>query len=362
MRGASRERNHDPMAPLEMTPELQALITRGEERGCVELSEVSELGEALGLDDDAVAALYGVIEEQGIELHDNCGHEAPGPVVVNGHFAENTTDALQLWLNEVRRFPLLTAEQERALAKRVEDGDPEAKERMIRSNLRLVVSIARKYQNQDMALLDLIQEGIIGLIRAVEKFDWRRGYKFSTYATWWIRQAVQRGLANRARVIRLPVHVVQRETKVVKAERELVTRLERDPTDEEVAEATGLPVKQVIEVRRAPRVVVSLDKPVGDDSDDTMGQVFLRDEGPSAEDELHVSLRDDALRRAVDELPERDRRVIQLRYGMTGDDPMTLDAIGKMLGLTRERVRQIEAEALHHLAEVREVAAYREAA
>jgi RNA polymerase primary sigma factor len=356
------KRDHTAMSTFDMHPEVRSLIVRGEDRGCLDLSEVSEIGEALSLDDEAVAALYTAIEERGIELHDNCGHEAPGPTVVNGHFAEATTDALQLLLNEVRRYPLLTAAEEQALAKRVEAGDEAAKERMIRSNLRLVVSIARKYQNQDMALLDLIQEGIIGLIRAVEKFDWRRGYKFSTYATWWIRQAVQRGLANKARVIRLPVHVVQRETKVVKAERELVTRLERDPTDEEIAEATGLPLKQVIEVRHAPRAVLSLDRPTGDEGGESVGQVFLRDEAPPPEEELHVSLRDEALRRAVGELCPRDQQVIELRYGLTGDDPMTLEAIGKRLGITRERVRQIETEALHHLAEVREVAAYREAA
>jgi RNA polymerase primary sigma factor len=350
------------MATTGAHPEFEALLTRGEQRGCLELSEIAEAGEALGLDDEAVSALYAVIEERGIELHDNCGHEAPGPTVVNGDFAEATTDALQLMLNEVRRYPLLSAAEERALAKRVEAGDERAKERMVHSNLRLVVSIARKYQNQDMPLLDLIQEGIIGLIRAVEKFDWRRGYKFSTYATWWIRQAVQRGLANKSRIIRLPVHVVQRETKVVKAERELVTRLERDPTDEEVADATGLPIKQVREVRHAPRAVMSLDRPMGDEGGETVGQVFLRDEAPPMEEDLHVSLRDDALRRAIRELPPRDQTVIELRYGMTGGEPMTLDAIGKRLGITRERVRQIETEALHHLAEVREVAAYREAA
>jgi RNA polymerase primary sigma factor len=350
------------MTTIETSPVLRALIDRGEERGCLDLSEVADIGQSLDLDDEALAALYAQIDERGIELHDNCGHAAPTPMVVNGDVAGATTDALQLWLNEIRRYPLLTASQEVALAKRVEAGDAEAKERMIRSNLRLVVSIAKKYQNQGLSLLDLIQEGIIGLIRAVEKFDWRRGYKFSTYATWWIRQAVQRGLANKARTIRLPVHVVQRETKVVRAERHLVTELGRDPTDEEVAEATGLPLKQVSEVRHAPRAVTSLDRPVGEEEEETIGQVFIRAEVPEPEEELHVSLRDEALRRAVDELPERDREVIRLRYGLAGEEPMTLDAIGKRLELTRERVRQIEAEALHHLASVREVAAYREAA
>ena len=341
---------------------ISRLLARGEEEGCLPLSEVESLARDLDLDEDEVAALYEEIDARGIRLRDDCGQAAPSATYVNGDVADATTDALQLWLNEVRRYPLLTKEEEIELSKRIEAGDREAKERMIRSNLRLVISIAKNYQNQGLSLLDLIQEGIIGLIRAVEKFDWRRGYKFSTYATWWIRQAVQRGLANKARVIRLPVHVVQREQKVARAEREFVNREGRDPTDEELAAATGLPVTQVAEVRRAPRAVTSLDRPIGEEEDESVGEIFLRAETPEPAEELYVSLRDDALRRAVEELPEREREIIRLRYGLGDEEPMTLDKIAQRFGLTRERIRQIEAEALNHLATVREVAAYREAA
>src|SRR3712207_3037324 len=200
-----------------------------------------------------------IFDERGIELTDDCGRNVEDSTYVNGDLATTTTDALQLFLNEAGRYPLLTAEQEVELAKRIERGDKEAKDLMINSNLRLVVSIAKKYQGHGLSLLDLIQEGIIGLIRGVEKFDWRRGYKFSTYATWWIRQAVQRGVANKSRTIRLPVHIVEREQKIARAERELTLKLERAPTDEEVAKTAKLPLKHVKEVRAAARAVTSLD-------------------------------------------------------------------------------------------------------
>jgi RNA polymerase primary sigma factor len=263
-------------------------------------------------------------------------------------------------MNEVGRYPLLTAKEEVELAKRIERGDREAKERMINSNLRLVVSIAKKYQGHGLSLLDLIQEGIIGLIRAVEKFDWRRGYKFSTYATWWIRQAVQRGVANKAREIRIPVHIVEREQKIGRAERELTPKLGRPPTDDEVAEAAKLPLKQVREVREAARAVTSLDRPMAD-SETSLGELMAgEDAGP--EEEVTVSLDMDVLRRAVSQLPERERNVVKLRYGLNGDiEPKSLEEIGRRLGITRERVRQIEAEALERLAVQREIEALRAA-
>jgi RNA polymerase primary sigma factor len=267
-----------------------------------------------------------------------------------------TTDSLQQFLNEAGRYPLLTAAEEVELAKRIERGDMVAKERMITSNLRLVVSIARRYQTQGITLGDLIQEGVIGLIRATEKFDWRRGFKFSTYATWWIRQAVQRGVANKARTIRIPVHVVEREQKVARTERELFARLGHLPSEEEIAVHAKLPLQQVKEVREAARAVASTDAPIGADGDSSFGELFAAS-GPTTEDEVDAVFRGDAVRRAVSKLPERQRDVISLRFGLVGDGPNSLEQVGRQLGITRERVRQIEAEALRRLAEDTSIAA-----
>jgi RNA polymerase primary sigma factor len=336
--------------------QIQALIARGEEQGCVNLSQFNELVAEHELDDDEVARFYEQLEERHIELSDDCGHESEDSTYVNGDLAVATTDALQLFLNEAGRWPLLTKEEEVELAKRIERGDAEAKERMINSNLRLVVSIAKKYQGHGLSLLDLIQEGIIGLIRAVEKFDWRRGFKFSTYATWWIRQAVQRGVANKSRTIRIPVHIADREQRIARAERTLAPKLGRQPTEEEVAKQAKLPLKQVREVRQAARAITSLDRPVGE-GDAALGDLFAA-EGAEPEEELTVSLEQDVLRRAVSQLPEREREVVKRRYGLNGDsDPKSLEAIGRELGLTRERVRQIEASALEQLAVNREIEA-----
>src|SRR5437660_3919744 len=237
-----------------MTDQLQepiaALIAEGEQLGCLNLTRFNEFVAEHELDDDDVRGLYDQLDERGIEVTDDCGRESEQSTYVNGDLAVATTDALQLFLNEAGRWPLLTAEEEVELAKRVERGDKEAKDRMINSNLRLVVSIAKRYQGHELALLDLIQEGIIGLIRAVEKFDWRKGFKFSTYATWWIRQAVQRGVANKSRTIRIPVHLAEREQKMSRAERELLTRLGREPTDEERAKEARLQVKPLREARQ----------------------------------------------------------------------------------------------------------------
>ena len=345
------------------TEQIQALIARGEEQGCIPMSALSEFVQEHELVDEEVEALEAELEERGIELTDDCSKPAAGDTVyVNGDLATATTDALQLFLNEAGRYQLLTAEQEVELAKRIERGDKEAKDLMVNSNLRLVVSIAKKYQGHGLSLLDLIQEGIIGLIRAVEKFDWRRGFKFSTYATWWIRQAVQRGVANKSRTIRIPVHIVERETKIARAERELTAKLGRPPTEEEVAKKAKLPLKQVREVRQAARAVTSLDKPIGSEGDSSFGELF-GDERSRFEEEVHVSLAEQALHRAVADLPEREQEVLALRYGLGGEnDPKSLEEIGRRLGLTRERVRQIEANALERLALNREIEALHEAA
>ena len=336
---------------------LQTLLARGEEEGCVNLSQFNELVAAEELDEDEVARLYEQLEERGLELSDDCGREQEESTYVNGDLAVATTDALQLFLNEAGRWPLLTKEEEVELAKRVERGDLEAKERMINSNLRLVVSIAKRYQGHGLSLLDLIQEGIIGLIRAVEKFDWRRGFKFSTYATWWIRQAVQRGVANKSRTIRIPVHIVDREQRIARAERLLAPKLGRQPTDEEIAKQAKLPLKQLREVRQAARAITSLDRPIGSEGDSAFGDLLPSDE-TTPEEELSVSLEQEVLRRAVGQLPEREQEVLKRRYGLNGDrDPASLEAIGKELGLTRERVRQIEASALERLAVNREIEA-----
>jgi RNA polymerase primary sigma factor len=341
---------------------LAPLLDAGEEAGCLNLSEFSAAIQEADLAEEELEAVYAEVEERSISLTDDCGREeAAAPTYVNGDLAAATTDSLQLFLNEAGRYPLLTAAEEVELAKLVERGDLAAKNRMINSNLRLVVSIAKRYQGHGLSLLDLIQEGVIGLIRAVEKFDWRRGYKFSTYATWWIRQAVQRGVANKARTIRIPVHIADREQKIGRAERELTAKLGRPPTDEEISKASKISLKQLHEVRSAARAVTSLDKPLGDDNDASIGDlVGVATDG--VEEEVEVSLTESMLHRALEKLPPRERDVLSLRYGLGREEPQSLDAIGRKLGITRERVRQIEANALERLAVSREIEALRTAA
>jgi RNA polymerase primary sigma factor len=339
--------SHDPIA---------ILVEHGEEHGCVHLTELYEIVGRLELEEEQIEALIERLESHGIELTDDCSRAIEEEVsYTNQQLVASTTDALQLFLNEAGRYKLLTAAEEVELAKRIERGDKAAKDLLINSNLRLVVSIAKKYQGHGLTLLDLIQEGIIGLIRAAEKFDWRKGFKFSTYATWWIRQAVQRGVANKARTIRIPVHVVEREQRIVRAERDLIGRLERMPTDTEVAEAAKLPLKQVREVRAAARAVASLDRPVGEDDSATYGDLFASDDA-QPDEQVEVELTEQALHRAVASLPEREREILRLRYGLGGENPRSLEEIGRVLGITRERVRQIETEALRRLAERRELA------
>jgi RNA polymerase primary sigma factor len=337
-------------------------MEHGEEHGCINMSAFHDVVVELELDEEDVSALYERIDEHGIELTDDCSlPDADATHYGNTEIAAMTTDSLQLFLNEAGRYPLLTAAEEVELAKLIERGDKQAKDRMVNSNLRLVVSIAKKYQGHGISLLDLIQEGIIGLIRAVEKFDWRRGYKFSTYATWWIRQAVQRGVANKSRTIRIPVHIVEREQKIARAERDLITKLERAPTDEEIAKASKLSLKHVRETRAAARTVASLDKPVGE-GDTAFGDLVAH-ENANVEEEVVVGLTEDALHRAIATLPAREQDIIKRRYGLDGnEDPKSLEQIGRELGITRERVRQIETQALQRLAQQREVAALSPAA
>jgi RNA polymerase primary sigma factor len=343
-------------------PDVETLLERGEENGCLNLSEVDDLAKKLELEDEDLDTLHERIDARGIDLTDDCGRtDAPSRTDYKPEeLASSTTDALQLFLNEIRRYPLLTAEEEVELSKRIEKGDMAAKERMINSNLRLVVSIAKKYQGQELCLLDLIQEGIFGLIRAAEKFDWRKGYKFSTYATFWIRQAIQRGIANRARTIRIPVHIGQRERKIARVERELAARLERQPSDEEISEESGVPLEQIQEIREAGRAVTSLDKPIGDDGEGAFGDLLASD-AISPEEEVHLSLSEETVRRSLEELPETERDVLKLRYGIYGDEPTPLRETGRRLGMSPERVRQIESKALAKLAMRRELDALRTA-
>src|SRR5438477_1423634 len=342
---------------------IALLIEHGEEHGCVHMTELYEIVGRLELEEEEIETLLERLETHGIELTDDCSRMIEEEVrYTNTQLATTTTDALQLFLNEAGRYRLLTAAQEVELAKRIERGDLQAKELMINSNLRLVVSIAKKYQGHGLSLLDLIQEGIIGLIRAVEKFDWRRGFKFSTYATWWIRQAVQRGVANKSRTIRIPVHIAEREQRIARAERALAPKLGRQPTEEEVAKHARLPLKQIRDVRKAARAVTSLDRPIGSENEGAFGDIVATDRS-NVEEEVDVSLEQDVLRRAVAQLPERERLVVKLRYGLNGDrDPASLETIGRQLGLTRERVRQIEANALEQRAVNREIEALKDVA
>jgi RNA polymerase primary sigma factor len=336
---------------------VEALLERGEERGCVNLSELAELAQELELAEDDAQALQERLEARGIEVSDDCANDRVGGAHYNhDELAAMTSDTLQLFLRDVRRHPLLTATEEVELAKRIERGDLEAKERMVNSNLRLVVSLAKKYQGHELALLDLIQEGILGLIRAAEKFDWRKGYKFSTYATFWIRQAIQRGLANQGRTIRIPVHIGQRERKIARVERELGAQHGRPPTDEEVAAGAEITLAELHETREVMRTITSLERPVGEDGGTELGALLPSDEIEPYE-EVEIGLRNATVRAALDQLPDQEREVIGLRFGLAGDDPTPLREAGRRLGLSPERVRRIEHKALERLAEFREVAA-----
>jgi RNA polymerase primary sigma factor len=343
-------------------PGLKELMARGRRDDCIELSELNEAVESLGLGEGDIQALQEEIEARGIELRDDCGHDGVEPTRYRSdELTGATTDALQLFLNEARRYPLLTKEQEIELAQAVERGDLEAKERLINSNLRLVVANAKRYQGQGLPLLDLIQEGILGLIRASEKFDWRRGYKFSTYATFWIRQALQRALDTRARVIRLPTELAQRERRVARAERQLATSLGREPTDEEIAAEAGIDPEELARIRDAARTVTSLERPIGQEGETELGELLPSQErGP--DEEVTLTLEEETLRRAVARLPEPERDVVRLRYGINGDDSTTIREVSRRLGIPGKRVQELEARALQRLASEREIEALREVA
>jgi RNA polymerase primary sigma factor len=327
------------------------LLESAEERGYVEPAELEALALELDLGDEEMAEVTHELETIGLEIGAPAGEAVP----VVAEAVQGAGDSLQLFLADVGRHKLLTAAEEVALAKRLEKGDLLAKRRMIESNLRLVVSIAKGYRGLGVPFLDLIQEGTLGLNRAVEKFDWRRGFKFSTYATWWIRQSVQRAVANNARTIRVPVHVVERQQKLGRAARRLEVELGREATREELAEATGLPVQHVDEALSAAQASVSLNQSVGSDDEGELGDLFADREAADPFDEAEESLRKQGVRKALDALPQRERRILELRFGFEGD-PWTLEAIGAELGLTRERVRQLEGQALQRLAALRELA------
>jgi len=278
--------------------------------------------------------------------------------------ANSDAETLQAFLNQIGAYALLKPAEELMLARRIESGDLQAKDRMICANLRLVVSVARQYapSAHGLPFLDLVQEGMLGLIRAVEKFDWRRGHRFSTYATWWIRQAVERARDGKADTIRLPVNLVRRQRRILRAELQLAAGLDRTPTDDEVAATAELTVDEVRAVRDAARTVASLDRRLGDDGDDATFGELLGDERPGPEELVQLRLRGDALRAALAQLPDRERLVVYLRYGLTGAEPAPLREIGRRLGLTPERVRQIESAALHRLGRTPQLAALRAAA
>jgi RNA polymerase primary sigma factor len=348
------------LSELLETESARSLLEAGEERGWIEPAELEAFVVENDLAEPDAEELVRELEKIGLEVREPVVEEKnkkaqPEPVIYEADAPSGAGDSLQLFLADVGKHKLLTAHEEVVLAKAIERGDGRAKRRMIESNLRLVVSIAKGYRGLGVPFLDLIQEGTLGLNRAVEKFDWRRGYKFSTYATWWIRQSVQRAVANHARTIRVPVHVVERQQKLSRAARRLEVELGREPTKLELAEATGLPIQHVDEALSAASASVSLNQTVGADDEGELGDLFADREAADPFDEAEESLRRQNIRKALDALPERERRILELRFGFDGE-PWTLEAIGHELDLTRERVRQLEGQALSRLAALRELA------
>ncbi len=338
--------------PVDSVPdsdETRALLETGRAAGRLDAHELALALDELDLDAGQLDAFYQQLDEEQIEVV--AGGEDDDAAAEREWEADTeiSTDTLQLFLKDIGKVPLLTAAQEVELAKRIERGDHRAKQAMVEANLRLVVSIAKRYRNQGLPFLDLIQEGTIGLVRAAEKFDWRKGYKFSTYATWWIRQAVARAIADKGRTIRMPVHVVEKLNKIHRSERKLRAELAREPTSAEVADDLELTIDEVEQIRRSAQTPVSLEKPVGDEEESEFGHFLTDESAPLPEEQAEVALRREALRAILDSLSPRERAVLELRYGLDGQQPRTLDEVGRTFNVTRERIRQIEHQSLKKL-------------
>ena len=363
---------------LQELEEIKGLMVKGQAAGVLTFAEIAGAVSELDLDESDVEELHSYLEQAEIELVEeidpataaaNEVERAPDKRQRRARKStaldlrpDMTTDSLQLFLKDIGKVRLLTAQEEVDLAKRIERGDLDAKQKMVESNLRLVVSIAKNYRNQGLPFLDLIQEGTIGLVRAAEKFDHRKGFKFSTYATWWIRQAVARALADKARTIRMPVHVVEKLNKIGRAERKLLAELGREPSAHEIARELELDPVEVEALRRSSQVPVSLEKPVGDEEDSEFGH-FLADESALAPDDAaETVLREETLERVLGMLSYRERRILELRYGLNGEHPCTLDEVGRTFNVTRERVRQIENQSLKKLQAMAESQKLREVA
>jgi len=327
------------------TDDAKALLEAGKEHGQLSADQIAVALDELDLEPGQMDDFYHALEELHIEVVTAADEEQE----VVEEPREVSTDALQLFLKDIGKVDLLTAAQEVELAKRIERGDHSAKQEMVEANLRLVVSIAKKYRNQGLPFLDLIQEGTIGLVRAAEKFDYRKGFKFSTYATWWIRQAVARALADKARTIRMPVHVVEKLNKIVRSERKLRAELGREPTAEEIGKDLDLTSEEVEHIRRSAQTPVSLEKPVGDEDESEFGHFITDENMPLPDEEAEVTLRKETLRKILGTLSSRERQVLELRYGLDGQHPRTLDEVGRTFNVTRERIRQIENQSLKKL-------------
>ncbi|MGI9112290.1 MAG: sigma-70 family RNA polymerase sigma factor [Gaiellaceae bacterium] len=345
--GASTKSGAPQVVDLAETDEGRQLLENGRVAGRLRADEISTALDDLEPDAAQLDVFFAALEELQIEVVD--GAEEPQVEAETVKLGEVSTDTLQLFLKDIGRVALLTAAQEVELAKRIERGDHTAKQAMVEANLRLVVSIAKRYRNQGLPFLDLIQEGTIGLVRAAEKFDHRRGFKFSTYATWWIRQAVARALADKARTIRMPVHVVEKLNKIVRTERTLRAKLGREPSSEEIGLELDLLAEEIEQIRRSAQTPISLEKPVGDEDESEFGH-FLTDQTMPLPDEIaDETMRNEALRSILGTLSHRERRVLELRYGLDGEQPRTLDEVGRTFNVTRERIRQIENQSLKKL-------------